>query len=134
MDNKIEELISELKMEKERAHYDADYYRSVGTDFLFYQKFGETQALSFCINKLIALKNEQPEAITDDSHCRKHEVGGSTASEETSSLKTDQGEASSETPIVGGNKQTKEVAKPNDESRDKYGRTFDEWAEDEFCR
>lgn len=49
------------------------------------------------------LLNEQPEAITEDSHFRKHDVGRSAASEEITTVKNDASESSSEMQAVGQN-------------------------------
>lgn len=56
-------------------------------------------------------KSEQPEAITEDSHLRKHDVGRSAASDDISNKGNDPSESSSETQAVGQNEQTKEVKK-----------------------
>lgn len=64
----------------------------------------EASILAKYIPKLKLLLNEQPEAITGGSQFCKHDVGGSTASEETTSLVKDHGDTPSETAIVGGNK------------------------------
>lgn len=69
---------------------------------------GWIDCLEKYIPKLKLLLNEQPEAITGDSHFRKHDVGRSAASEEIPN-KESSGESSSETQAVGQNEQTKKV-------------------------
>lgn len=83
------------------------------------------------INKLIALKNKQPEAITEDSHFRKHSVGQSAAGNDISDKGTVLGESSSETQAVGQNEQTKEVYYSADDPCPDCGYLKDE---DGYCK
>lgn len=102
-------LIKELELKKENANkvYDPSHVY-FNNDLADYYK-GASAAFSFCIEKLKLLLNEQQEAITEDSHFRKHDVGRSAAENETTDVVNVPGESSSETQAVGQNEQTKEV-------------------------
>jgi len=102
----IDKLISELEARK-KLHKDSCWLWDGGDTQYHYHK-GKLDECDFFIQKLIALKNEQPEAITDDAHFCKHDVGQSAESDETSSNGVS-GAASSETQAVGQNEQAKEV-------------------------
>lgn len=65
--------------------------------------------LEYYVPKLELLLNEQPKAITEDSHFCKHDVQRSAAGDDTSDKVNLPGESSSETQIVQQNEQTKEV-------------------------
>lgn len=54
----------------------------------------------------LKVSNENTEAITDAAPFCKHDVGGSTAKNENTSLVNDGSAAASKTATVGGNKQT----------------------------
>lgn len=70
-----------------------------------YKPHGLLSLAKAFIDEAELLLNEQPEAITEGAHLRKDDVGGCTAKNETTSLETDAGAPSSETPIVSGHKQ-----------------------------
>ena len=69
--------------------------------------------LEIYVPKLKLLLNEQPEAITGGSHFCKHDVGGSTAEKESTSLATDASDTPGETQAVGGNKQMQKFCECN---------------------
>lgn len=112
MNINIDKLISELKVrreshQKERFKKNTTYENSCNA-------YGRMSECDFLIQKLIALKNEQPEAITEDSHLRKHDVGRSAAENDISTKGNVVSESSSETQAVGQNEQTKEVCSHNE--------------------
>ena len=93
----IDKLISELEARK-KSHEEKQQYKD-GSEL----SIGMKLECDFWLLKLIALKNEQPEAITEDSHFRKHDVGRNAACEEIPNIKNDTSESSSETQTVGQN-------------------------------
>lgn len=101
-------LISELKAQEEKAKENEQECERRERHIWNHEYRGMRKAFSSLIQKMVALENEQPEAITEDSHLRKHDVGRSAASNDITTLKNDLSEYSSETQAVGQNEQTKE--------------------------
>lgn len=113
MKNEIQKLISELE-ERSKSHQ-----KVINTCLMAETERVYTVMKSECdfvIDKLKLLLNEQPEAITDDAHFCKHDVGRSAASDDTTNI-GDFVAASSETQAVGQNEQTKEVCPCSTEER-----------------
>lgn len=106
MNNILQEFISEAEARK-KSHHSCIGYCSL-LPLAEYWK-GRTDECDFWLQKLIALLNEQPEAITEDSHLANTNVGRSAANDETLNARNDNSESSSETAVVGQNEQTKEV-------------------------
>ena len=106
MNINIDKLIS--KMEDHRKSLGEEFVKLKTDSKEEYIAWGRILESDFFIRELIALKNEQPEAITDDAHLRKHDDGRSAAAAGTSDI-GQYGAASSETQADGQNEQTKEV-------------------------
>lgn len=103
--NKIQKIIDELKVMKEKANTDAINWKKCGSlsDAYANQKAG--WAFSVCIQKLTLLLSESNTgAITEAAHLANTDVGRSAASNDTSNI-GDLAADSSETRLVGQNEQ-----------------------------
>lgn len=106
--NIIQRLINETKSLKAKAKAATTVASNCGLHNNAAYNSGRSSAFADILSFAELLLNEQPEAITDGAHLRKHGVGRSAASDDTSNVKTDDSAPSSETPVVGQNEQTKE--------------------------
>ncbi len=107
--NKLQKAEDYVRSRVSKAQERYNHFKGNGNKEKMDIFYGKIAAFDDVLIMLIDLKNEQPEAITDDAHFRKHDVSGSAASEETSNVSDLSSASTSETATVSGNEQTKEV-------------------------
>lgn len=105
MKNKIQELIQWAGV-REKAY--SAFVKVFTTGSARSKAQGKLAECVFWKQKLELLLNEQPEAITEDAHLRKHDVRRSAACDEGQII-GDSGADSSETAAVRQNEKTREL-------------------------
>jgi len=104
--NDLQKLTNDLLDERLKAKQDAERFQH--NKLIQANLSGIVWAFDLVIQRLMLLLNEQPEAITEDAHFRKHDVDGRAESESVTTTETTCAD-SSETAAVDGHEQTKEL-------------------------